>query len=197
MNTTLMLVFNLPATTMSGKWNHPETSLAQGIRPQRRPSIMVMVLCALAATLTAVLCNTHFSAGYGSEHTFHRIHQAPHNAQLIISQCAALNALPGPPVNFLAREVSDRFEPGTKPTLIRNATIWTGAHNGTEVVFGDILLDGGIIKGIGEIPDFKLASVTDDLVTIDANGAWLTPGIGWIFFSFSCVSSDITFIIYS
>ncbi|KIM83388.1 hypothetical protein PILCRDRAFT_69640 [Piloderma croceum F 1598] len=135
---------------------------------------MVIALCALAATLTAVVCNTHFSAGYGSENTPHQIHR---NVQLILNQCAALNALPGPPVNFLAREVSDRFEPGTKPTLIRNATIWTGAHNGTEVIFGDILLDGGIIKGIGEIPDFRLASVTDDLVTIDANGAWLTPGI--------------------
>jgi len=165
---------------MSGKWSHPETSLAQGIRTQS--SIMVMALCALAATLTAVVGNTHFSAGYGSEHTLHQIHRAPHNAQLILNQCAALNILPGPPVNFHAREVSDRFEPGTKPTLIRNATIWTGAHNGTEVIFGDILLDGGIIKGIGEIPDFRLAGVIDDLVTIDANGAWLTPGIGQSFF---------------
>jgi len=163
---------------MSGKWSHPETSLAQGIRPQRRPSIMLIALCALAATLAAVVCNTHFPARYGFEHTLHQIHRAPHNAQLILSQCTALNALPGPPVNFLEREVSDRFEPGTKPTLIRNATIWTGAHNGTEVIFGDILLDGGIIKGIGEIPDFRLTGITDDLVTINANGAWMTPGLG-------------------
>jgi cytosine/adenosine deaminase-related metal-dependent hydrolase len=78
--------------------------------------------------------------------------------------------------------VSDRFEPGTKATLIRNATIWTGALNGTEVIFGDLLLDGGIIKGIGKIPDSRITSVTGELTEVDANGTWLTPGLGQTFF---------------
>jgi hypothetical protein len=195
MSTLMSESENLPTTTMSGKWSHPETSLAQVEGAQRRrPCAMVVALCALAATLTAVACNGYIPAEHSSENTLHRVHGVPHNAQVILSQCAALNARPGPPANFLAREVSDRFEPGTRPTLIRNATIWTGNQNGTEVIFGDLLLDGGIVKGIGEIPDFKIASLTVDLVTIDANGSWLTPGLGQVFL---CILGDIALMIYS
>lgn len=101
----------------------------------------------------------------------------PLNAQQILSKCASLNAIPGPPANFHDREVSDRFEPGTNPTLIRNATIWTGAANGTEIIKGDILLDGGIVQGIGEIPKDGLLA-DRRLQVVEANGAWLTPGLG-------------------
>jgi hypothetical protein len=104
----------------------------------------------------------------------------PLNAQEILSRCAQLHAKAGPPSNFHERDVSDRFEAGTPATLIRNATIWTGAHDGTEVIYGDILLDKGIIKAVGYIPNPLIQEAVDfsgSIKTIDANGAWITPGI--------------------
>ena len=95
----------------------------------------------------------------------------------ILDRCAAIRTIPGPPSDFLGREESDRFEPGTNATLIRNASIFTGLNNGTDVLRGDILLDGGIIKAIGEIPGGVLKGI-ENLTTVDANGAWVTPGLG-------------------
>ena len=138
----------------------------------------MVALCVLAAAIAALACNAYLSAG----NTPLRAHRVPQHAHQILSQCGALRVSPTSQTNFLAREVSDRFEPGTKATLIRNATIWTGALNGTEVIFGDLLLDGGIIKGIGKIPDSRITSVTGELTAVDANGTWLTPGLGQTFF---------------
>ncbi|KAK7059701.1 carbohydrate esterase family 9 protein [Favolaschia claudopus] len=97
----------------------------------------------------------------------------PINAQSIVAQCLALRLTPGPPDNFHSRKTSDRFEQGTKPTVIRNATIWTGQHDGKEVIHADILLDKGIIKKIGSV-DLQLYS---DAEVVDAAGAWVSPGI--------------------
>lgn len=88
-------------------------------------------------------------------------------------RCAALKAKPGPPANFFERSVSDRFEEGTPATIIRNATIWTGEKNGTEIIYGDLLLDKGIIQAIGQVP----RTPVHEARTIDARGAWVTPGL--------------------
>ncbi|KAL5535942.1 hypothetical protein ACEPAF_4036 [Sanghuangporus sanghuang] len=99
----------------------------------------------------------------------------------ILARCRALHLKPGPPENFYEREVSDRFVSGTKATLIQNATIWTGNSDGTEVITGDVFFNGGIIKQI--LSDFSqtnalfLLNKELDINIIDANGAWLTPGI--------------------
>ncbi|KAJ7925627.1 hypothetical protein B0H13DRAFT_2266275 [Mycena leptocephala] len=74
----------------------------------------------------------------------------------------------------LAAHGSDRFVEGTSPVLIRTAKILTGARNGTEVVFGDVLLDKGIILGVGYIPR---ALLRPNLQVIDAEGKWISPGI--------------------
>jgi hypothetical protein len=144
---------------------------------RQRPS-SVVALCILATTLGALAWNSYFGTERVSENALFRTHHIPQNAQQILSQCSATKASPGPSASFLEREVSDRFEPGTKSTLIRNATILTGGRNGTEVIFGDLLLDKGIVKGVGEIPDFRIARLSGDLTEVDANGAWLTPGLG-------------------
>lgn len=102
----------------------------------------------------------------------------------ILQTCAALRVPAGPPVDFRSREASDRFRPGTKPTLIRNATIWTGEGNGTIVVSGDILLDGGIIKAVGHVPR-EVLQKTRAIEAYDAKGAWITPGLGRPVRSFS------------
>jgi predicted amidohydrolase YtcJ len=88
-------------------------------------------------------------------------------------RCATLKTRPGPPSNFLERDVSDRFEEGTPATIIRNATIWTGEKNGTEIIYGDLLLDKGIVKTIGDVSRAPI----DNVRTIDARGAWVTPGL--------------------
>jgi hypothetical protein len=104
-------------------------------------------------------------------------HQLPEHIAVAQSRCAQKDRLPGPSWNFYSRALSDRFEHGTKPTLITNATIWTGEHNGTRVVTGDILLDGGIIKAVGVVSRRLIKHYGADLQIIDANGAWVTPGI--------------------
>jgi hypothetical protein len=114
----------------------------------------------------------------------------PVHAQATLTRCRTLHDVPTPPTE--KRFVSDRFVSDTKPYLIKvnaaslflqqvlncsrvqNATIWTGADDGKEVVHGDVLLDKGLIQAIGHVPNALLDS--RDLVVLDAHGAWLTPG---------------------
>ncbi|KZV62706.1 carbohydrate esterase family 9 protein, partial [Peniophora sp. CONT] len=97
----------------------------------------------------------------------------------ILARCRALDVTPAPPRNFYRRDSSDRAVEGTKPVLIQNARIWTGANNGTEVVEGDVFIDKGIIKGVGHLGRKHIQSLKEkhDIVVLDAEGAWLTPGI--------------------
>ncbi|KAJ7054512.1 carbohydrate esterase family 9 protein [Mycena amicta] len=94
--------------------------------------------------------------------------------ETIIAQCKALDLTPGPPDDFYSRKQSDRYEAGTKATLIRNATIWTGLDDGKEIVSGDILIDKGIIQKIGSV-DVRTLNV--ETVVLDAAGAWVSPGV--------------------
>ena len=55
-------------------------------------------------------------------------------------------------------------------------TIWTGEGNGTAIAFGNILLDGGIIKAVGRIPG-EMIPETGAVEVYDAKGAWITPGL--------------------
>ncbi|KAF7334287.1 Carbohydrate esterase family 9 protein [Mycena sanguinolenta] len=97
----------------------------------------------------------------------------PINSEAIIAQCRALHLTPGPPDDFGSRTQSDRFAEGTKPTLIRNATIWTGLDEGNEVIHGDILIDKGLIKKLGLVDLRSYAGVE----VLDAAGAWVSPGL--------------------
>ena len=136
---------------------------------------LLVSLCAVIASVTVVASNVFLR--WPASELSATIQRVPINAQQILHQCAMLRATPGPPEDFLDRESCDRFENGTKPTLIRNAAIWTGARNGTETVFGDVLLDKGIVKGIGYIP-LHLYSQIEELQVVDAKGGWITPGLG-------------------
>ncbi|KAG2130176.1 uncharacterized protein EDB93DRAFT_1323346 [Suillus bovinus] len=93
----------------------------------------------------------------------------------ILSKCAYIRAKPGPPPNFHTRTQSDRYadSENTTPVLVRNATIWTAANDGHEVISGDLLLHRGLIKAIGDVP---LSMIRQGRV-VDAHGAWVTPGI--------------------
>lgn len=102
---------------------------------------------------------------------------SPPLVSFAISRCQQLQLKPGPPPEFYERSQSDRYTPGTKPTLLKHARIWTGERNGTEIIRGDVLLDGGLIKAAGHVPSSALEVFKDDLVVIDVQNAWVTPGI--------------------
>jgi hypothetical protein len=99
------------------------------------------------------------------------------NADEILRRCRSLNVLPGPPPAFHSRDISDRYEPGTNATWIKNGVIFTGEGNGTVVINGDLFLDKGIVRAIGRIPGWMLDQA-ENLTTVDAHGAWITPGLG-------------------
>lgn len=101
-------------------------------------------------------------------------HVQAHRKQAL-GKCKYLRTPAGPPPDFASRSESDRFVAGTKPVLLKNAKVWTGARNGTEVVYGDVLLDRGLIKAVGYIPPELLMG--RELQVQDARGAWVTPGL--------------------
>ncbi|PCH43667.1 hypothetical protein WOLCODRAFT_153717 [Wolfiporia cocos MD-104 SS10] len=101
----------------------------------------------------------------------------PPHASAALSRCQSINLAAGPSPDFYKRKQSDRYEPGTKTYLLKNARIWTGDKNGTEVLHADILIDKGIIKGIGHVRNAALQAYKEELIDIDVNGAWVTPGI--------------------
>lgn len=100
----------------------------------------------------------------------------PAHAQEALHQCKMLNVKPGPPDDFFLRSRSDRFVEGTSPTLLRNASVWTGDSAGYELRDVDILLDKGIIKFVGQAHQGVLHGY-GSLITVDVGGKWVTPGI--------------------
>ncbi|EIN09191.1 hypothetical protein PUNSTDRAFT_134356 [Punctularia strigosozonata HHB-11173 SS5] len=123
----------------------------------------------------------------------------PIRATEILARCAATKVKAGMSEVeldvFWKREESERWD-GGNATLIRNATIWTGAQAGAEVLYGDLLLLKGVVKGVGHIPRSKLTQFNlppalaaqyaleqayskfkENLTIVDARGRWLTPGL--------------------
>lgn len=63
------------------------------------------------------------------------------------------------PSNFGDRVESDRYDTTASPTLITNATIWTGNKSGREVMSGgEIFIDKGIIKYVGDRAPVRLVN---------------------------------------
>ncbi|KAF5344401.1 hypothetical protein D9756_011347 [Leucocoprinus leucothites] len=102
--------------------------------------------------------------------------------QSLVDQCRNIHSPAGPSPDFdpatrLDNDGrSERFVEGTKPTLIRNAKIWTGHDDGKEVIRGDVLLDRGLVVDVGKIHDKHLQDLKR-LDVIDAKGRWVTPGL--------------------
>ncbi|KAI0828485.1 carbohydrate esterase family 9 protein [Trametes gibbosa] len=146
--------------------------------PRRtRPTRLAHALRVLAASTLALVAVQYLSAYSGVFlRTEPRAVRVPLHAEAYLDKCRLLDAKPGPPPEFGRRTHSDRFVPGTKATLIQNATIWTGRVGGLEVLHGDILLDGGIVKRVGHVGSAEVEGYTA-LARVDAQGKWVSPGI--------------------
>ncbi|TFK91320.1 composite domain of metallo-dependent hydrolase [Polyporus arcularius HHB13444] len=156
----------------SFKWHQEVGTLSSRLHSRFGGIRALLLIVLLLATLHAFLVVLGY--GYGIEYEHIGVN-VPLHAEDILDKCRLLEVPPGPPPDFYARERSDRFVTGTRPTLVKNATIWTGERNGLEgVVRGDILLDGGLIRKLGS---FDLDPKGDDFFHIDAQGKWVTPGI--------------------
>ncbi|KAJ6468464.1 hypothetical protein C8R45DRAFT_1018898 [Mycena sanguinolenta] len=129
-------------------------------------SLLLVVLAILLASNLAI---------FGFFRQPQRLTKVPLHSETTLARCRALDAKPAPPPSFNLRTRSDRFQPGTRAVLVKNATIWTGRVDGLEVLKGDIFMDGGIIVGVGVIGQSVLDSHEYDMV--DVQGAWVTPGI--------------------
>ncbi|KAI9060397.1 carbohydrate esterase family 9 protein [Trametes sanguinea] len=156
----------------------PNRLLGRHQRPRSRLSrvlrgvvVIALALAAVQLFLTISEIDTPGRRGGGRESA-----RVPLRAQEFLDKCSLLDVEAGPPPDFHKRTENDRFVPGTKPTLIKNATIWTGGGNGREVVHGDILLDKGLIKHIGHVHSAELEHYAH-LERVDAHGKWVSPGI--------------------
>lgn len=151
-------------------------------QPQQNPRRQRRLLLALAPFIVYYLSTSLLLR-------FQRPQQHLYSAQ-VIDRCKALNVKPAPPIDFHERIQSDRFVPGTAATLVKNATIWTGNDDGREILQGNVLLDGGIIRWISK--DFVLPAELEGLFIdiLDAEGRWLTPG--FVLCSFCRCSQLIT-----
>ncbi|KAK8204792.1 amidohydrolase [Phyllosticta capitalensis] len=99
------------------------------------------------------------------------------------AKCHTLRQKPRDPSG--PRNRNARAVPGNKPTLIKNATVWTGepvpgmsdANEGLSYAWveADVLLEDGLIKEVGaDIPESDLPS---GCLVFNANGRQLTSGI--------------------
>ncbi|KAI9569587.1 composite domain of metallo-dependent hydrolase [Boletus coccyginus] len=139
-------------------------------RPHRRNGLArVLILC--GATVVVWLCSA-------SRHTFVAKDSVrlPLHAEETLQKCKMLHVQPGPPPDFARRTQSDRFVDGTRATLLRNASVWTGDPLQHEIHGADILLDKGIIKFLGHASEEILAE-HGNFLTVDVGGSWITPGI--------------------
>jgi hypothetical protein len=160
------------STTASMKFGETASAWAPSPGHQDRGKRVWRLLSFLVAAVVGLqLYQYSSSSAWGPLHGT----RVPLHAAATLARCRALDVKPGPPADFHRRVRSDRFVPGTKPVLLRNARIWTGERNGTEVVKGSILLGNGIIQAIGGVPE-RLLAPWEDLEVYDLDGAWVTPG---------------------
>lgn len=87
--------------------------------PRRTTSQAGLLRCRIISGILLLLTSATYlnlrltiSSGSGN------VASIPINAEQLLDKCRTLNAKPSVPANFYARKQSDRFEAGTKPTLI-------------------------------------------------------------------------------
>jgi hypothetical protein len=150
---------------MSDKGFPPRRDLLSTSTSSAKLIVLLVSSLALSAAITL----------YGFTSPSIRTNTPPLNAQEILDKCRSLNTRTGPHSDFPSRAFSEQFDHHENDTLIVNATIFTGAKNGTEVLKGDILISKGVIKALGK--DIRSDGRKHSKI-VDVKGAWVTPGLG-------------------
>lgn len=99
----------------------PPTYTAVTQNPARR-SISRLIFSILVVVVYLTVVNTRLLAIGAHQQTI------PFHAAETLQKCHSIHQKAGPPLNFHSRTQSDRFVSGTRPTLLRNASIWTGGE---------------------------------------------------------------------
>jgi hypothetical protein len=178
------VAFRRPPSRLTGLYDMekalptPVNSTLEG--PRRRYSKKWRLL----GFLTTIVLGSQFYLNASTLGLSSSAVKLPLHAEVTLAKCATLNKTPQPPSDFWKRTHSDRFVQGTKPVLLRNAHIWTGAENGTETFYGSVLLENGLIKAVTHNgTQSSNAPPYGDLTIIDVKGAWITPGSEYILLS--------------
>lgn len=140
---------------------------------------LVSLLCvAFAAYIRRKLFQSDISTGF----TLHGL--SIKRLEEDLAKCNGLRAKPVDPVG-LQRENNARFINGHRPTLIINASVWSGEaavgqnprlESSYSWVTADVLLEGGLIRRIQK--NLRLNDdVPGDIIIYDALGRPLTSGI--------------------
>ncbi|KAJ0338995.1 hypothetical protein COL154_010480 [Colletotrichum chrysophilum] len=95
-----------------------------------------------------------------------------------LGTCAKLHHKPVDPTGY-GRARNSRYVDGHRPTLIRNATVWTGEPVKEKANFSwiqaDVFVEFGLIKNVAETISVK--ELPEDVLVYDAKGCPLTAGI--------------------
>ncbi|KAF8558348.1 composite domain of metallo-dependent hydrolase [Imleria badia] len=148
---------------------YTRTGVVEKPQVRRNMSARVLILCSVTVVVWLWSASRCTFAAKDSV-------MLPLHAEETLQKCSMLHAKPGPPPDFARRTQSDRFVDGTRATLLKNASLWTGDPLQYEIHGADILLDKGIIKFLGHASEEILANY-GDLLTVDVGGSWVTPGI--------------------
>ncbi|KAF8630433.1 hypothetical protein AX17_005410 [Amanita inopinata Kibby_2008] len=167
---------------------------------RRRLAVLPSLLFLLALTIAILILNTSSLSSFPSPLLSPSSSPLPRvlkHRKHLVKRCKALRTPAGPPPDFRPESRlpfefdastgkkgrgSDRFVLGTPPVLLKNARIWTGERNGTYTIYGDVLLDKGLIVAVGRVPNSLLEDVIPvkdrrKMVVMDLEGKWITPGL--------------------
>ncbi|KAH8826842.1 carbohydrate esterase family 9 protein [Flagelloscypha sp. PMI_526] len=155
--------------------------LESALQP-RRGSFLFFLIASLVILVSVQLFGSILPANHSKHYQKNRlVALSPAKLGEYTEKCSSIRKTAGPSASFLSesRLASDRFVEGTRPVLLRNAKILTGSRNGSDVVYGDILLDQGLVMGVGRISTPVLDLVKKrDILVLDLGGkSWVTPGL--------------------
>ncbi len=163
---------SLPVSTLDTRRDHQ----SHGRAGRRKLTLSFLLIASLAFSTYHLFLNTERLDGGQRNARAGRFH-SPAQLASVQARCASLQLTPKS-VPDTTRTKSERSVEGTKPLLIKNATIWTGRLDGEEIIYGgDVLLEDGVIQAVGRVGEGVIANIEGaEAEVLEAKGAWVTPG---------------------
>ncbi|KAG7096767.1 hypothetical protein E1B28_004178 [Marasmius oreades] len=143
------------------------------------PRALVTIIISSLAVSAAIIAYGGLPLFRGETHVFRNNHLEQERLQTVLQRCETLRIKPdGLMPNFTETHTSNRVHHReiVKSIVISNATIFTGIKDG-NIVRGEILLENGVVRAIGQHVPRDLVQAGHASV-VDAQGAWVTPGLG-------------------